>query len=72
MNLVIAANFDNVMSASIAQGMLESNGIESQIQNPTINTLYPTPMSGLWDVTLMVKPSDLDKAIQLLKTHGDL
>lgn len=72
MNLVIAANFDNVMSASIAQGMLESNGIESQIQNPTMNTLYPTPMSGLWDVTLMVKPSDLDKAIQLLKTHGDL
>ncbi len=72
MNLVIAANFDNVMSASIAQGMLESNGIESQIQNPTMNTLYPAPMSGLWDVTLMVKPSDLDKAIQLLKTHGDL
>ncbi|WP_305155143.1 putative signal transducing protein [uncultured Duncaniella sp.] len=72
MNLVIAANFDNVMSASIAQGMLESNGIESQIQNPTMNTLYPTPMSGLWDVTLMVQPSDLDKAIQLLKTHGDL
>ncbi len=65
------ATFPDAMSASISKGMLENNGIPSTIDNQAMSALYPTPMSGVWEVSLMVNDSDYDKATALLAEHGD-
>lgn len=65
------ATFPDSISASIAQGMLEANGIHSVIDNQAMGALYPTPLSGLSDVNLMVNEKDATRAIELLKEVGD-
>ncbi|MDE7474738.1 MAG: DUF2007 domain-containing protein, partial [Duncaniella sp.] len=35
------ATFPDMMSASIAQGMLESNGIKTVLDNQAMSSLYP-------------------------------
>ena len=37
-----------------------------------MSALYPTPLSGVWDVRLMVNDDDYDEAVALLKEHGDI
>lgn len=66
------ATFPDTPSASIVKGMLESNGIPSAIDNQAMSSLYPAPMSGSWNVTLLVNDEDYDRAIALLEAHGDL
>lgn len=65
------ASFPDTISASIAQGMLETNGIRSVIDNQTMDSLYPTPLSGLSEVNLMVNERDAGRAIELLKESND-
>ncbi len=68
----VAAKFPDSVSASIAQGMLSNHGIPSMIGNQAMSALYPLPMGGIWDVTLMVNDDDYDEAVKLLEAHGDL
>lgn len=68
----VVARFTDAISASIAQGMLRNYDIPSMIGNQAMSTLYPLPMGGVWDVTLLVNDSDFDKALELLKEHNDI
>ena len=65
------ATFPDMMSASIAQGMLESNGIKTVLDNQAMSSLYPAPISGSSEVSLAVNDSDVRRAIGLLREHGD-
>ena len=65
------ATFPDVMSASIAQGMLESNGIKAVIENQAMSSIYPAPLSGSSEVTLAVSDTDADRTTELLNEHGD-
>ncbi|MCM1076793.1 MAG: DUF2007 domain-containing protein [Bacteroides sp.] len=66
------ATFTDTATASIAQGMLKNNGINSIIDNQAMSSLYPTPITGLWDVRLVVNDEDAPKAEELLREHGDI
>ncbi len=68
----VAAKFPDTITASIAKGMLESHDIPAIIDNQAMSALYPTPLSGVWDVRLMVNDDDYDEAVALLKEHGDI
>lgn len=68
----IVARFPDAISASIAKGMLANNGIPSIIGNQAMSALYPLPYGGPWDVTLLVNDDDYDRALTLLKSHGDI
>lgn len=65
------ATFPDVMSASIAQGMLESNGIKTVIENQAMSSIYPAPLSGSSEVTLAVSDADAARATELLNKCGD-
>lgn len=65
------ASFPDTISASIAQGMLEANGIRSVIDNQAMDSLYPAPLSGLSEVNLMVNERDAGRAIEPLKESND-
>lgn len=68
----IVATFPDIVSANIVQGMLENHGIASVIDNQAMSSLYPTPLSGNWELRLMVNDKDYDEARQLLDEHGDI
>lgn len=70
--IVLAATFPNIQAAAIARGMLESYGIPSLVDNEIMSTIYPIGFNGLGEVRLMVKESDLDRALQLLEEHKDI
>ena len=55
-----------MQEASIVQGMLEANGIPSQISDG--NNLYVPVFGG---VSLYVREEDLKKAKELIREHGD-
>lgn len=59
-------SFADRFSASVAAEMLESHGIRTMLTGMTsANYVYP---SG---VQLYVGPSDYERAVELLKEHGD-
>lgn len=68
----VVARFPDSVSASIAKGMLANHDIPSMIGNQAMSSLYPMPMGGLWDVTLLVNDDDFERAVELLKDHGDI
>lgn len=71
MDLVLAANFNDQVSADIARGMLEANGIPAIIEGTYMSTLYLG--AQIWNpVRLMVRQCDLDATLKLLKEHGDI
>lgn len=67
----LAANFSDAARAGIACGMLENNGIEAHVVNDEMATLYGA--GSTWaPVRLYVARADLEKALELLKIHGDI
>ncbi len=64
--MITIATFANAQEASIVQGMLEANGINSMISDQ--NNLYVPVFGG---VTLLVDEADAARAEELLKSHGD-
>lgn len=71
-NLVLAATFPDVTTASIARGMLANNNIPSVLDNAILSSVYPFSFNSMGEVRLMVNSNDLDEAVRLLKAHGDL
>ena len=67
-----ACVFDNPMPASIAAGMLESEGIISMLTNTEFSSIYPLGNPAISGVRMMVYESDLPRALDLLRAHGDL
>lgn len=71
MKIVLAAEYSDEVSASIAKGMLEANGINSIIEGSNMVRLYFG--AEIWNpVRLMVREEDLEAAKKLLAEHGDI
>lgn len=64
-------SFNTLDSALLAQGMLESNGIHSQVGSPnSLSTLFP-PGLGNTGIPLYVDEKDAQEARRLLSEHAD-
>ncbi len=71
MDIVLAAEYNDEVSANIARGMLEANGIPAIVEGSNMVRLYLG--AQIWNpVRLMVRQCDLDYALKLLKEHGDI
>ncbi|MCM1067823.1 MAG: DUF2007 domain-containing protein [Muribaculaceae bacterium] len=71
MKEVIAARFSSEIEANIACGMLADNGIEARVASNNMATLYGA--GSTWaPVELYVAADSLAKALELLKSHGDI
>lgn len=69
----IAAVFSNDTAARMAVGMLESHGIECGLADTVMSSIYPLgDVNPNFGVRLFVNEADLDRALQLLKEHGDI
>lgn len=71
MKIVLAAEYTDEVTANIARGMLEANGIPAFIEGENMARLYFG--AQVWNpVRLMVRDTDLEAATALLKDHGDI
>ena len=71
MDLALAAEYNDEVTADIARGMLEANGIPAIVEGTNMVRLYLG--AQIWNpVRLMVRQCDLDTALTLLKEHGDI
>ena len=71
MDIVLAAEYNDEVSANIARGMLEANGIPAIVEGSNMVRLYLG--AQIWNpVRLMVRQCDLDAALKLLTEHGDI
>lgn len=71
MDLALAAEYNDEVTADIARGMLEANGIPAIVEGTNMVRLYLG--AQIWNpVRLMVRQCDLDAALKLLKEHGDI
>lgn len=70
-NFELAAQFSSDTAAHMAQGMLQSNGIESHIESDSMATLYGAGMTWA-PIRLFVKAPELERALELLREHGDI
>lgn len=71
MKLVLAAEYNDEMTANIAKGMLEANGIQSIVEGSNMVSLHPG--AQIWNpVRLMVRDEDLEAAKDLLRKHKDM
>ncbi|WP_297057729.1 DUF2007 domain-containing protein [uncultured Duncaniella sp.] len=68
--MTCVAEFDNQVEASIAKGMLESHSIPAIVDNGTILSVLPMPLT-IGGARLMVNDSQASEAIDLLNRHGD-
>lgn len=66
----ILEKYQDTYTAHIVQGMLENEGIECEIVNENL------PFLGMgvagFDVRIMVKEEDFDRAKEVLAAHDDL
>ena len=70
--IVLAATFDDMPMANIARGMLEANGIPAILDNEIAYSVLRIELTPTNSIRLMVREQDLDKALHLLKEHGDI
>lgn len=71
MKIVLAAEYSDEISANIARGMLEANGIPAFVEGSNMVRLYFG--AQIWNpVRLMVRQDDLEQATMLLHEHGDI
>lgn len=67
MSEIAIAEFTNSINASIAKGLLESNGFACRTNDSALNSLYPVATSAY--VQLFVAENQAQAAINLLKEH---
>lgn len=68
---VVAAEFSDAADARIACGMLCSEGIAAHVDSPIMSTLYGA--GATWaPVRLTVPAGELVRAMELLRSHGDV
>lgn len=63
-DLTLLAQYNTSMEAELAKSLLGSAGIESEIENEIMSSLYPT---GVIPCKLMVHEKDVELARQLIE-----
>jgi hypothetical protein len=71
-NWPVLMSFTYPHEAHLAKGYLESNGIETIIQDELMTQIYSLYSNALGGAKLLVKESDYEQGIQLLKDGGYL
>lgn len=70
---VAAATFDGPVDAQLAAGMLESNGISVIVNSQAMSGVYPLGnVNSNFGVSIYVSAEDYDRAMKLLREHGDI
>lgn len=69
--MTLLQEYDTPQEAYIVKGMLEANGIKAYISESVASSLFPAPDSGTGTTAVYVDEDSLDKALELLKEHGD-
>ena len=67
-SLIILREFDNVVEAHIARGVLESNGVECILNNEAISSIYPSLPNSLGSIQLLVREEDVEQAEAILSS----
>ncbi len=62
----VVEKYTNAFSANLAKGMLESNGIESQVLNQNLGVITGVANLDLLCIELVVNDYDYDEALKLL------
>ncbi len=69
--MVMVATFSLEPDAYIAHGMLVNNGIDAYVETNSMATLYGA--GSTWAaIKLLVPEKDFDRAVELLREHGDI
>lgn len=67
----LVAEFDNSISANIAQGLLQSHDIDAHVEGNIMSTMYAA--GATWSPVELYVPADkLEEARRLLQEHGDI
>jgi len=64
-------SFQNVVNANITKGLLEANGIEAFIFDENILSVDPILTTALGGIRLMIRSSDYEYALVILKEVDD-
>jgi len=67
--LNIIQSYPSRIEASIAKGLLESNGIQAHISADDAGGAYPYPFATTVGVLLKVEDKDFEKAKEILKSE---
>ena len=67
-SLIILREFDNVVEAHIARGVLECNGVVCILNNEAISSIYPSLPNSLGSVQLLVREEDVEQAEAILSS----
>ena len=65
-NFVYIKTYQNRMEAELAKGLLESNDIKAMISADDAGGAYPPLLWATGGVRLLVKKTDIQKAIEVL------
>jgi orotate phosphoribosyltransferase len=68
---IIIGTYDNAFEAGLAKGLLEDNGIETELKNEMINSLYPGFAGDMFRLELCVPIDKAESAHQILETYTD-
>lgn len=69
MKTVKLMTFNDAAQAHIVQGMLESEGIDSMLQNENMGGVLPGLINNISGVDMLVAESDYERAIELLEQN---
>lgn len=64
-------NFNTLQEAYIAKGMLESAGINCEVSESAMSSIFPGPGGGVGLITLYVEDEKAAEADRLLAEHDD-
>ncbi len=71
-DLVTFDTYPDAVSAHIAKGVLNTNGIECLLTNERMSSIMPLPnMLPIAGVQLLVKRKDLDAAHAIIESNDD-
>ncbi len=70
-NYIIVSTYDNTFEAGLAKGLLEENGIPTELKNELFNSIYPTFAGDMYRLELCVPEVQAELARQILDTYTD-
>jgi orotate phosphoribosyltransferase len=68
---VILETYTNSFEAELAKTLLEENGINTELKNEMINSIYPTFAGDMYKIELCVPVEQAETARQILETYRD-
>jgi orotate phosphoribosyltransferase len=70
-NYIIIETYNNAFEAGLAKGLLEENGIKTELKNELINSIYPTFAGDMYRLELCVPEEMAETARNILDTYND-